>query len=218
MKTELNSRSEATRLEELWSGDFGAAYAERNAKAANGRAPFWKDLLTRYPAQRILEVGCNIGANLKWISDCVPPREVYGVDISEHALERLRVSLPSVNALWSQARRLPFRDDCFDLVFTAGVLIHQPETTLPLVMAEIVRCARQYVLCMEYFSHTVTEVPYRGQSGALFKRNYGGLYQELFPELEFLDKGDLSPEQGWDNVTYWLFEKNAAQAKPKKGL
>ena len=210
MKTASDFLSEAERLEQLWAGDFGDAYRERNANASNGRAPFWNDLLSRHPARRVREVGCNIGANLRWIMERVPPREVYGVDISEHALQHLRASLSSVNTLWSPARSLPFRDNWFDLVFTAGVLIHQPETTLPLVMAEVVRCARQYVLCMEYFSEATITVPYRGQSHALFKRNYGGIYQELFPELELRETGDLEPEQGWDNVTYWLFTKNAS--------
>jgi hypothetical protein len=30
---------------------------------------------------------------------------------------------------------------------------------------------------------------------------------ELFPELHLLQQGFLSREEGWDDVTYWLFEK-----------
>jgi spore coat polysaccharide biosynthesis protein SpsF len=97
------------------------------------------------------------------------------------------------------------------LVFTAGVLIHQPELSLPVVMSEIVRCSRRYVLCMEYFAETTVEVDYRGHSGALFKRNYGALYRELFPELQLLEQGELTADQGWDNVTYWAFEKSSSK-------
>jgi spore coat polysaccharide biosynthesis protein SpsF len=109
--------------------------------------------------------------------------------------------------MWSPGRELPFRDRWFDLVFTMGVLIHQPEITLPLVMAEIVRCSRRNVLCGEYFAEQTTEVPYRNQSSALFKRNYGGIYQELFPELRLLCQGFFSRDEGWDDITYWAFEK-----------
>jgi hypothetical protein len=119
----------------------------------------------------------------------------------------LRRGFPDLNSLWSPARELPFRDRWFDLVFTMGVLIHQPETTLPLVMAEIVRCSRRYILCGEYFAERTTEVAYRGQSGALFKRDYGGRYKELFPELHLIREGFLGRDMGWDDVTYWIFEK-----------
>lgn len=202
-----DTNSEAMRLEELWRSEFGDAYVERNRKAREKRAPFWRDILGKLEARTVLEVGCNIGANLYWIAKLRPPHLVYGVDINMKALNVLRRTIPDVNAVWSLGRELPYRDRLFDLVFTMGVLIHQPESTLRLVMAEIVRCSRRYVLCGEYFAAHTTEVAYRGQSGALFKRDYGRIYKELFPELRLCKQGFLSREQGWDDVTYWVFEK-----------
>jgi pseudaminic acid biosynthesis-associated methylase len=198
---------EAIRLEKLWSSEFGDAYVERNRAAGNKREPFWQKVLDEFSAQTVLEVGCNIGANLRWIAALRPPQQVYGVDINLKALNELRRTMPDVNAIWSPGRELPFRDRWFDLVFTMGVLIHQPESTLPLVMAEIVRCSRRYVLCGEYFAEQTIEVPYRNQSGALFKRNYGRIYQELFPELRLIQRGFLGRDEGWDDVTHWMFEK-----------
>jgi spore coat polysaccharide biosynthesis protein SpsF len=212
--TDPFARSEAKRLEQLWNGEFGDAYVERNRAASQHRAPFWRSLLTEFPARTALEVGCNIGANLIWVAEVLPPREVYGVDINEKALQQLRASVPTVNALWGRARELPFRDGWFDLAFTMGVLIHQPPEVLPLVMGEIVRCSRRWVLCGEYYSEEPTEVPYRGQSGALFKRDFGGMYQALFPELVLRKRGLLSRDEGWDDVTYWVFEKEAAAQLP----
>jgi spore coat polysaccharide biosynthesis protein SpsF len=199
--------SEAVRLEALWGGTFGDHYVDRNLNAGKHRGPFWKDLLSRYPVGNILEVGCNIGANLRWLAAELPAHQVYGVDINARALEVLRGDLPVVNALWCPARSLPFRDAWFDMTFTMGVLIHQPENTLPLVMAEVVRCSKGYVFCAEYFSETAVEVPYHNQQGALFKRNYGKLYEDLFPELELVEQGFLSREEGWDDVTFWMFKK-----------
>jgi len=199
--------SEALRLEALWSGQFGDAYVQRNRNAGQHRKDFWDAILAEFPATRVLEVGCNLGANLQWIAGHVKPENVYGIDINASALRQLREDLPDVNALLAPARELPFRDRWFDLVFTMGVLIHQPEATLPLVMSEVVRCSRRYVLCGEYFAPSTTEVPYRGQQGALFKRDYGRLYQELFPELMLRKKGFLGRDAGWDDVTYWLFER-----------
>lgn len=199
--------AEAQRLESLWNGAFGEAYIERNRDAGERREPFWTRVMADLQPRTVLEVGCNIGANLRWaVSD---ERHVYGVDISRQALIDIRQTLPAVNAVWSPARDLPFRDRWFDLVFTMGVLIHQPESTLPLVMSEIVRCSKRYILCGEYFAEATTEVSYRGQSGALFKRDYGAIYMELFPELQLRTQGRLTRDEGWDDVTYWIFERPA---------
>ena len=164
-------------------------------------------LVSKYPVQRVLEVGCNTGANLRWIAPHLASGETYGVDINQEALAQLRANVPGVSAVSAPARELPFRDRWFDLAFTTGVLIHQPESTLPLVMAEVVRVSRRYVLCGEYYAPETVEVPYRGVSGALFKRDYGGIYRELFPELRLIDEGSLGRSEGWDDVTWWLFEK-----------
>ena len=202
--------ADVRRLETLWSEEFGDRYVERNRAAAEHRAPFWRWLHEQHPFETVLEVGCNIGGNLHWLAQLVDPQRVYGVDINAQALREVRTTLPDVNAVRSPARSLPFRDGLFDLTFTTTVLIHQPLDALPIVMNEVVRCSRRYVLCGEYHADELEEVPYRGETGALFKRDWGALYQSLFPELELLHQR-FEPSQpdgsGWDDVTFWLFEK-----------
>lgn len=199
--------SEARRLEALWGGDFGDAYVERNRDVFSPRQDFWRSIVEECRPRRVLEVGCNLGGNLRLIADLLPPEQVYGVDINLKALDELHRARPAVNALYSPGRELPFRDRWFDLTFTMGVLIHQPESTLPLVMAELVRSSARYVLCGEYYAEQTTEVPYRDQSGALFKRDYGRIYQELFPELQLRRRLFFGRDQGWDDITVWLFER-----------
>jgi pseudaminic acid biosynthesis-associated methylase len=203
----MDKQAETSRLEALWASGFGDAYVERNRAAGDVRGAFWGELLSSIEVHRVLEVGCNVGANLRWVAAAIPPAQVFGVDINAKALDEIHRAVPGVNAVWAAARELPFRDRWFDLVFTMGVLIHQPESTLPIVMAEIVRCSRRYVLCGEYHAGETTEVPYRDQPGALFKRDYGRLYSELFPELTLRSTGFLGRDRGWDDVTWWLFEK-----------
>jgi pseudaminic acid biosynthesis-associated methylase len=202
-----SNEEEGKRLEALWQGNFGDEYTARNADAANGRLPFWKDLLSTIEVQRVLEVGCNLGANLRWLASLLPPHHVYGIDVNNTALAQLRRDVPTVNAVWSTARSLPFRDRFFDLVYTTGVLIHQPQATLPEVMTEIVRCSSRYVLAGEYYAPEFTEVPYRGQEGALFKLDFGAEYTRLFPELKLVRKGFLPRGSGWDDITWWLLER-----------
>jgi pseudaminic acid biosynthesis-associated methylase len=200
---------EAERLEELWRGSFGDDYVERNQEF-EFRRPFWRDLIGAHPCDRVLEVGCNVGGNLRWIAELITAGRAVGVDVNGKALRQLQGIVPGVNAVWGAARQLPFRDAAFDLVFTMGVLIHQPDATLPVVMSEIVRASRRWVLCGEYFAERTTEVAYRGQDGALFKRDYGSLYARLFPVLRSVDTGFLGRDAGWDDVTWWLFEKRPA--------
>jgi pseudaminic acid biosynthesis-associated methylase len=205
MAGEKEAPSEVRRLEQLWGGEFGDAYIERNRGAGESRGRFWEALLSEFHAGRILEVGCNTGANLRWLVGRVP--EVYGIDVNAKALVEVRRTLPEVNAVHAPARALPFRDGWFDLVFTMGVLIHQPPQALPLVMNEIVRCSSRYIVCGEYFAEEPTEVGYRGETGALFKRDFGALYLDLFPELVVRKRGFLSKDDGWDDVTWWVMEK-----------
>jgi len=199
---------EVERLEGLWSGQFGNEYVDRNRTAGVVRGPFWTSVLRDLKPATVLEVGCNVGANLQWIAPEIGPERTYGLDINLAALEEIRRNLGRVNTVWSPAREIPFRDRYFDLVFTMGVLIHQPESTLPLVMSEIVRCSRRFVLCGEYYAETLVEVSYRQQTRALFKRDYGRIYRELFPELRLIREGFLGKDVGWDDVTYWIFQKD----------
>ncbi|MDQ1386313.1 MAG: hypothetical protein QOG65_3692 [Actinomycetota bacterium] len=207
--TSTNTKStEAGRLEELWSGEFGNEYVDRNLDAYDRRGEFWLPLLDELQPQSVLEIGCNVGGNLQWITQRVDATHVTGVDVNAKALRLLDQRVPGVRGMYAPARELPVGDRSVDFVFTMGVLIHQPEETLEKVMSEMVRTSRKYVFCGEYFDTETVEVPYRGHERALFRRDYGNLFLDLFPhELSLVRQGDLSPEDGWDRVTWWLFER-----------
>jgi pseudaminic acid biosynthesis-associated methylase len=199
---------EASRLEALWSGEFGNEYIDRNLSAYDRRGEFWLPLMDELQPQSVLEVGCNVGGNLQWITQRLDPSRVTGVDVNAKALRLLDQRVPGVRAVHAPARELPIGDRSIDFVFTMGVLIHQPRETLDKVMCEMVRTSSRYVFCGEYYDRETVEVPYRGHDGALFRRDYGGLFLDLFPfELTLVREGYLSPEDGWDRVTWWLFER-----------
>ncbi len=200
--------SEAHRLEAQWGGQFGDDYIARNRDAHAQRGPFWQGILERFPAKSVLEVGCNLGGNLRWIAGCACHPEIYGIDVNPRALAIVQLELPQARTCLAPARSLPFDDGSFELAFTCGVLIHQPEESLRQVMAEIVRVSRRYVLAVEYWAESPTEVPYRGLPRSLFKRGYGRLYAESFPQLRLLERGFLAKADGWDDDTYWLFAKD----------
>jgi pseudaminic acid biosynthesis-associated methylase len=207
----MSGSNAAERLERLWAGDFGDEYVERNIEAAAGRGDFWRALIANLGPATALEVGCNVGANLRWLAELIGSENVAGIDVNERALEILRDRVPGIDVRRAVARTLPFPDASFELVFTMGVLIHQAPEDLDRVMCEIVRCSSRYVLCGEYHADELTEVPYRGHDGALFKMDFGARYGDLFPQLRLVDRGFLPRSEGvWDDVTYWVFEKPQA--------
>lgn len=209
--TEPGDAGASSRLESLWSGDFGDEYTRRNDAVDEGRRDFWAPLLGRLGVGSALEIGCNAGQNLRWIAAELGESNTAGVDVNDEALARLRERMPGVDARRSSGQSVPFADERFELVFTMGVLIHQDEDALEQMMAEVVRCSSRYVLCGEYFSEQDVEVPYRGQRGALFKRDFGGLYERRFENLERIEEGFLARADGpFDDVTYWVFEKRSA--------
>lgn len=201
--------TEARRLESLWAGEFGDAYIARNPVLHEHRAPFWESLVARHDIRSVLEVGCGQGGNLMRITPLVDPEMIWGVDVNATAVERARHNAPGTNVVRSAARDLPFRDGFVDLVYTVGVLIHQPDDALPQVMAEIVRCAGRFVLWCEYYAPATEEIPYHGERGTLFRRDYGAIYGSLFPALTVVEEGYLEDE-GWDRGTWQLLAKPPA--------
>lgn len=201
--------------ESLWRGDFGNAYADRNSVAPAmiaARLSSWSRILRSVvgaPPSSILEVGANIGLNLRALR-LLTPAVLYALEPNEKA--RIRLVDDQVvekdKVFDALASSIPLPDAAVDLAFTAGVLIHIHPDNLLASVREIHRVARKYVVCIEYFSDRPAEVPYRGHSEALFKRDFGSFYLDNFPDLKVVDYGFLwSRMTTLDNLTWWVFEK-----------
>lgn len=72
---------------------------------------------------RILEYGCGIGRNLRFLQQQFPKAEIYGCDISGKSLEAAAKELPDAKLF--ETGRHPYGQD-FDLIFVANVLHHVP--------------------------------------------------------------------------------------------
>ena len=123
-----------------WEGELGSAYTDRNVVDWHARLPAFRRMLEGLPIGRILEVGCNRGHNLLALleflgQDC----EIVGVEPNPYALELARAASTKIGALSGHVGDIPFRDGYFDLVFTAGVLIHIAPENLPGALGQIYR-------------------------------------------------------------------------------
>ncbi|PWE17571.1 methyltransferase type 11 [Marinicauda salina] len=200
---------------DVWRGEFGDEYTERNAAdetALHRRTRMWARWLdcfgTREPAS-ILEVGCNLGLNLRALRRLTDAR-LMAVEPNAGAIRRVIedgvADEDSVREGVGEA--IPFPDGAAELVFTAGVLIHVPPDNLPAVADEMHRVSSRFILVSEYFASEPEEKRYRGQDGLLFKRDFAGFFLDRFDDLEVVADGFLwKRTTGIDDTTWALMEK-----------
>ena len=84
-----------------------------------------------HSGKKVLEIGTGIGTDL--VSYAKNGSIVYGVDLTENAIEMTKkhlqaFNLKAENLLVADAENLPFEDNQFDLVYCFGVLHHTPNT------------------------------------------------------------------------------------------
>ncbi|HVR30108.1 MAG TPA: pseudaminic acid biosynthesis-associated methylase [Thermoanaerobaculia bacterium] len=204
------ARGYTTEQERFWAGEFGDHYVRRNRDAAlvtANVALFRRILETTGPLESILELGANIGLNLKALHELLPEVRLAGVEINREAWSELS-AMPFVEA--HHASILDFEaDGRFDLVFTKGVLIHMAPERLEQVYATMIESSRRYVCLAEYYNPTPVEVPYRGHERRLFKRDFAGEILERWP-VELVDYGFVyrrDPHHPQDDLTWFLLEK-----------
>ena len=199
----------------LWRGGFGDEYVDRNtdsraymAALTASWARILRCLMDRQP-QSIFEGGANIGLNLRALRN-LTTADFYALEPNAKARAKLVGDglVPAERAIDGLLTQIDLPDGSVDLAFTRGVLIHVPPQDLLKSCQELVRVSRRYVIANEYFAPHPEEVPYRGLTEALFKRDFGSFYLENFPQLRIVDYGfDWKPVTGLDNLTWWVFEK-----------
>lgn len=190
---------------EAWGEEFGDNYNKRNRVDWRRRIAFWSLVLERTGARSILEVGCNAGWNMTAIKKSAPWTRVAGSDVNHEAL---RLATAAGLEVWPEdiTAHEGMGEGLYELVFTAGVLIHIREPELEKAMRAIVRKSNHWVLAIEYGSDYVEEIIYRGQPNMLWKRPFGKMYEAMGLKLA-AQPYVLTPEQGFDNCTVYLLEK-----------
>lgn len=198
-----------------WKAAFGDDYTDRNVvseERVRERVNAFATVLAYIPTTRlkkILEVGCNVGINLRALSR-LTNAELHAVEPNDKA-RRIAIETGAVSPDRlhdASIEALGFDDGACDLVFTSGVLIHIPPEKLEAAYREMYRVAGRWLLSIEYFSRQPEIITYRGLSNMLFKRDYGRLWLDLYPDLEPVAQGFFwKHSTGLDDLTWWLFRK-----------
>ena len=111
------------------------------------------DYLFHSAPARVLEYGCGFGRHLKYLTR-ITGLDVYGYDQSPTMLAGLgkwarREWISDHIILGEPVGRLPYPDGCFDIVYTAEVLVHVRPQDIKTILAELVRVTKQQVFHIE---------------------------------------------------------------------
>jgi len=189
-----------TKQMKKWSGEFGREYTNRNPQnieemdqlylkeIGQTRETINQELIGDLDRDiRILEVGCNVGAQLM-ILQKMGFKNLCGIELQEYAVECAKERTSGIEIIQGSAFDIPYETDSFEMVFTSGVLIHINPNDLPVVLSEIHRCTRRFIWGFEYYSEAVQEINYRGENELMWKGDYSQLFLDQFSDMSLLQK------------------------------
>ncbi|NWD07823.1 pseudaminic acid biosynthesis-associated methylase [Pseudomonas gingeri] len=202
---------ELSEQEHFWRGEFGDEYVGRNqgqALVAANLALFAKALARTSRLGTLLELGTNTGNNLQALHRLLPDCALQGVEINAKACEQARGL--GIADIWQGSLFDYPRERTFDLTLSKGVLIHLAPELLAAAYEQLYALSGRYILIAEYYNPVPVEVPYRGNSGKLFKRDFAGEMLDRYSDLQLLDYGfgyHRDPQFPIDDVNWFLLEK-----------
>ncbi len=198
--------------EKFWADTYEAEYQQRNSSFDQELGvECWEKMLSKTDSIRsFLECGSNIGRNLNFFDRFNPKAEKSIIELSDSAynyvLKKYNLSQHFMGTILDSN----LEKESFDLVFTTQVLIHIHPDNLLNNMSKMYEYSNKYILICEYFNRTPVSIEYRGEKDKLFKRDFGKLFLENF-DVKLLDYGfhwgHINDTAGFDDTTWWLFEK-----------
>lgn len=144
---------------DYWDGDRKYGYG---GYRYDGR---WRDVAQKMAdhyqlkaGQKVLDVGCGKAYLLYELTQVVPGLLVYGIDISQYALEHAKEEIRD-QLQYGQAQEIPFGDNEFDLVISLTTLHNLRVYELKKAVQEIERVSKgnSYIM-VESFRNDREEV------------------------------------------------------------
>jgi pseudaminic acid biosynthesis-associated methylase len=180
---------------EFWKGEFGDYYVDRNDSIEKLNESYVKstgisveqifrnffDSMDR--ENTILELGCNIGLKLSILKK-MGFKNLFGLEINKKAYEIAKRNNPEITFINSSIEYCDFHGKKFDVVFTAGVLIHIDPKILESAVKKMIDLTNQYIFGFEYYSDDLVQVEYREHSDVLWKQNFPNLFRKLYPKIQ----------------------------------
>jgi spore coat polysaccharide biosynthesis protein SpsF len=200
-----------TTQEEFWSGEFGDAYINRNKsdQLLASNIHYWSEILKHAQSiKSVLELGANVGMNIKALKLLLPSATFAGVEINKAAYESL-ITINGVDGYHESIFDFEPKQ-LYDFVFIKGVLIHINPDMLKVAYDKLYNSSSKYICIGEYYNPTPVALSYRGHNDKLFKRDFAGEFKQQFPDVELVKYGfsyrgdNVFPQ---DDITWFLFKK-----------
>ena len=198
----------------MWQARFGSDYIGRNdsaAMVATNLNTFCNAL--KYAGggiKSVIEIGANIGMNLKALQLLYPGIHLKGVEINSDAAKRLADVIGENNVFEGSIFDYPNQEKV-DLAIAKGVLIHINPGKLQGVYEMLYQASKRFILLAEYYNPTPVAITYRGHADRLFKRDFAGEMLDKYPDLRLVDYGFVyhrDPSFPDDDTNWFLLEKN----------
>lgn len=111
-------------------------------------------------SNKILDLGCGEGTRLDYLS----PRDGWGVDISSQAIALAKKKYPKHYFLVGDLTRLPFREEKFDLIYSAFVFEHleRPEKAIGEALRFLSPGGKLVIIAPNYGAPNRASPPFRG--------------------------------------------------------
>jgi pseudaminic acid biosynthesis-associated methylase len=202
----------ATPQEEFWAGEFGAQYIGRNEDlqyVASNLYFFSKALKQAGRISSCLEMGANVGLNLRALQLLYPGINLKAVEINPNAAKILANLIGKKNVFEGSIFEYPITKKV-DMTLIKGVLIHINPDMLPVVYEKLYQASNRFILVCEYYNPTPVSISYRGHEDRLFKRDFAGEMLEKYFDLKLVDYGfayHRDPAFPQDDITWFLMEK-----------
>jgi len=203
----------STPQEDFWKNKITESYALDNSLFDEQLGLVaWKRILSSVDKSEIssyLDCGSNIGRNIAFLKKVLPHATANIIELAKEPYDKCIKDFQIADSFLGSIKNAKLKSQ-FDLVFTNGVLIHTNPKDLLITMKRMYEMSSKYILIGEYFNRTPVMIHYRGEDDQLFKRDFGKLFIENF-ECRLIDYGFLWGHEfdaaGFDDITYWLFEK-----------
>lgn len=201
-----------TPQEEFWAGKFGDEYIARNESnqlLASNLNFFNNALKLSQDIDTAIELGANIGMNLKALKLLFPNLSLDGIEINEKAHKILESNIGKKNAHLSSIFDFETSNK-FNLSFIKGVLIHINPDELHIVYKKLYELSNKYILICEYYNPSPVSINYRGHNDRLFKRDFAGEFLDKYPDTKLIDYGfsyHRDPKFPQDDITWFLISK-----------